>query len=236
MSENGLSGLPNRPLTNSDLRSLASHPDIGMCDPTYQLEDDPNAIIAFFLELNDQINVLMFNPEDESWEAVESISEPDSLTEESELDGAAIQDRFELYYDEGEVEVAESVQDVTRIMEAFAANFPQMPLTEDQLRDVNERDFILAVTPFVVRKSDDRIISLILSFDSPTEGKRMVGTYGYDPMSGSWQLISTAARSDEEEVFEAVGEETDSWLFSESRYSRDELRTADDPESWIPSG
>lgn len=235
MAPNGLAGLPTRPLTRADLRALSSHPSIDICEPVYQLVDDPDAVTSLFLGINDQIHLVLFNPDDEHWEVAESVQEPESLTEEAGINSVSIQRDFETYYDEDEVELTESLDDVDTVLEAFAGNFPNEPLSETQLEKLGERDFIFSAIPFVLQKEDNRAVSVLLVYDHPTEAKRMVGGYGFDPDQERWMLISSVVlQEDREALAEVIGEEMDEWLFSE-RYSRDQLGMPEEADSWIPS-
>lgn len=235
MTTNGLDSLPTRPLTRSDLRSLSSHPSIEICEPVYQLVDDPDAITSLFLGINDQIRVLLFNPNEEHWEVAETVQEPESLTEESGINSISIQKDFETYYDEDEVELTESLEDVSAVLEAFAGNFPNEPLSEAQLEKIAERDFIFSAIPFVLQKDTNRAVSVLLVYDHPTEAKRMVGGYGFEPEQERWMLISSVVlQEDRERLAEIIGEEIDEWLSSE-RYSRDQLGMPEDADSWISS-
>ena len=226
MSNDAFETLPSRPLTRNDVRSLASQPAIGICAPTYQFADEPDRIISLFLEINAETHVLVFDPDAQRWEVVESIETPDSLTKETGIDGEAVQRQLEQYYDEREIALVDRLQENDSIMMTFAGNFPQEPLTVGQIRAIDSWEFIVGATPFVVQNSDSRIISLFLAFDHPNKERRIVGSYGYNPGTETWQLITTVATADGEDAFETLGEQTDEWLFD--RYTRDAVSLAEE--------
>ena len=230
MPTDGLRGLPAQPLTQAHLRSLASHQDIGICYPIYQLVDNPEAIIALYLGINNRIHLLLYNPTEECWDRLETVGEPEALTEASQLDTEAIQSQFDVYYAEDEAEPAGYLNDP---MDAFAANFPPEPLTDDQLTAISERSFVVLAVPFIRQQSDDDSIAVLLVFDDPLDATRLVGSYGYDQIAGAWQLLSTAALSeaDYEKALEPLAADTAEWIFE--KYSQDEVRLADDADTAI---
>lgn len=231
MPAESMTSFPARPLTTADLRSIISHPNIGAYQPLYRRADDPDAIIMLYLESNDRIHMLLYNPAHEGWERVDTIDEPDSLTKESGLNTNASQERFEAYYDADDVEPV----DYGDPMEAFAQQFPSEPLTDAQLEVIGERSFIVTVVPFVRHQTDDRLVAVLLVVKDPIEALRIVGSYGYDPNKNVWQLLGTTDTADsaDEEAVEAFGEDTVEWLFDE--YSQDEVYLVDDADSGLSS-
>ena len=232
MSTDGIRGLPAQPLTEAQLRSLASHRSIGICYPIYQLADGSNAIISLYLGINDRIHFLLYNPVEEQWEQLKTIDEPESLMEASGLDTETIQSQFDMYYAEDEVEPAGYLTDP---LDAFAANFPQEPLTDDQLAAISERSYIVSAVPFIRQQSEGDSIAALLVFDDPIKAVRLVGSYGYDQTAGTWQLLSTASLSESnyEKALEPLAADTSEWIFE--RYSQGEVRLADDTGDAIDS-
>ena len=90
MPTDGIGGLPSRPLTDAERQSLNRHAATDFCHPIYQRADDADAIVAIYLGSNDHIHILLYNPTTKSWERVETIDTPASLTTASELDAEAV--------------------------------------------------------------------------------------------------------------------------------------------------
>jgi|GEM_PF-3549418 len=222
MSPDVIGGLPARPLTSGDVRSLVTHPDIAICHPVYRLVDDDDAVVSVFLGIGDRFYVLVYDSNEGTWERVETVESWDGLTEDPDIDDAAIDDRLEATYDEDEIEPAGYLDDP---LEGFAANLPTEPLTADRVAAIGERDFIAEAIPFTRRKRDDRYVTFFIAFDDPIESKRFFAGYGYDPDDGRWYVLdsldATSADPDDETVFERLAETVAGWI--DDRYPLDEL-------------
>jgi hypothetical protein len=235
MTTDAIRGFPSRPLTEADCQALARHAEIAFCRPIYHLTDDADAIVSVYLGTNERIHILIYNAEQAAWERVETVAEPASLTDESGLDSEAIQTRFEAYYDADEVAPAGYPHEP---MAALAANLPSEPLSDDQVAECRERNFVVEVIPFMKRTRDERFITLFLVFEDPIERQRSIGSYGYGPSTSRWQLLGTVEGSPDDEAdrdaaFDALAETTIDWLGT--TYSQDEYIPAEDAVNELSS-
>ncbi|MDQ2052752.1 hypothetical protein RBH26_20120 [Natronolimnohabitans sp. A-GB9] len=213
MAVNPVGGLPNRPLTRSDIHALTGHPKIDICHPVYQLVNDEDAIISVFLGVGEQVHVLIFDPEKRAWEKVDSTGSWEGLTEDVGLDDDRLTEQLDAGYDEDEIEPAGYLNDP---LEGFAENLPQEPLTAAQITAISDREFIPEAIPFTRHQSNDRYVSFVLAFDEPIESRRLFAAYGYNPEMGTWEVAHsldvTDVDRDDEGVFETLAEHITSWI------------------------
>lgn len=222
MAADRIGSLPDRPLTKGDIQSLATHPDVAVCHPVYRLTDDEDAVVAVFFGFGDRFHILIYDPDEQAWERVDTVESWEGLTEDTGLDENLIQERFDALYDDDEVEPAGYLNDP---LEGFALNLPQEPLTGGQIAAIGEREFIPKAIPFTRRKTDDRYVTFVLAFDEPIERRRFFAAYGYDPDEGAWQVAHstdvTDVEQDDEAVYEELAKRITNWLTD--HYALDEL-------------
>lgn len=228
MTANPVGGLPDRPLARSDIRALAGHPTIDICHPVYQLAGDDDAIISVFVGVGDRIHVLIYDPEEHTWEQVDSVGSWEGLTEEVGLDDDRLSERIDAAHDADEIEPAGYLNDP---LEGFAANLPQEPLTATQITAIGDREFIPEAIPFTRRQSDDRYVSFVFAFDEPIENRRLFAAYGYDPVTEAWEVAHsldvTDIEREEEAAFEELAEHVTAWITD--HYELSELAIDEEP-------
>lgn len=222
----GISGLPARPLTKATIQTLTSHPKIAFCHPIFQLESEPDAIVAISLGITDQTHLLIYNWNKKRWERMTTVDTV-ALTESAGLDSQAMQNQLKEYYDEEEVEPAGYPHDP---MEGLAERLPQEPLSDDQLTEIRDRSFIVETIPLVRQRSDDHVITLFLVFEDLIEAQRIVGAYGYDTAENGWCLLNAIeeADADRDEVFDNLAVDITEWVTN--AYQTKEIRLVEDPE------
>jgi len=218
-----IDALPQEPISRSTVRRLNGHDRIGICWPVYQRQDQPDSVISLLLEIDERINMLLYDQTEDRWQRIDRLGEVPSLADDIELSEEA-DSRFDEWYDDDEIEPAEPLHDP---MEGFAGSLPQEPLSDEQLASIEDQEFIRGASPFFEQSDDGRCITLILVFDDQIESELRLGSYGYDPEEERWILLDTvddfAGDDTTESLYEPLSETTVTWI--DDRYDESEYTT-----------
>ena len=184
----GLTSVPDRPLTHAETQALDQHPSLRSCHALFRLADDPNTIVTVYLTTAEQTHLLVYNPRTEHWERRTTFETPDTSTESPDFDVDAALDVLDQYYGEEELVVA---TDIDEGYDDLIAQLPPEPLSEEQFATLREREVFLDVLPLTRRNRDNRLVLVLLCTIDLIERQSILLGVGYDPADSAWHLIAT---------------------------------------------
>ena len=228
---NGFPGLPSRPVTGAETRALDQHSSFDFCHPIYHLVDDPESIVVIILKKDDHAYFLFFNSTSQQWERLIDTTTPESVTDEIPFEEEIIEERLNPHYDQEDLKPAGYPWDP---VEGSIHNFPSQPLTDEQIKQMQERHpMINEVMPLVRTADGSSIIAGIFFFDDLIEEQRVTTAVGYEPEAGEWELIASAESADPQLDESLAGLETAYAHWVDAHYTMDMIQPIESPEEAI---
>jgi hypothetical protein len=226
----GLTSVPDRPLTHAETQALDQHPSLRGCHALFRLGDAPDTIVTVYLTTADQTHLLVYNPRTEHWERITTFETPDSHTESPDVDVDAALDVLDQYYGEEDLvatDISEGYDDLIELL-------PPEPLSEEQFATLREQEVFLDVLPLTRRVRDNRLVLVLLLTIDLSERQSILLGVGYDPADGAWHLIETLMKSELNEVTHTELMTTlDLWL--ENRYADEDISLAEEVQDVLSS-
>lgn len=230
MADDGLTSLPDQPLTDAEIQAVQQHPSIEFCFPVYRLKAEPDEIITITIGRNDQAHLLLFDPEEQHWKRLLTTEMPNSVMDQPEFDDEQLENQLQACYDEDEIEPAGYPNNP---LLGLIQKFPEEPLSEDHLDRIRGQPMIQEAIPLIRWKADKRVITLILVFDDIMQGQRIVAGVGYNPDDASWHMFGSVEGrdSDREEALDELEYDFAAWIAN--RYSLEEIEHVENPEELL---